>query len=187
MIKLRDYELVDIISNCYTPVNEDYPEEHMEECRDIKFVFQSNISSEEVVISFESFSTSYYDSPYTLEPDIGDYITEFLDLAQGNVSESMTLSGFVVWFCRKFTSRAISLKIMKHSKGHEVFILKGDEYSPSVASDVIASLYDTYVQWDDYGSKLELVLDLYDLVAIAKSRSTVVVCSAQEYLEVLGL
>ena len=187
MIKFKDYELVDIISNCYTPVNEDYPEEHMEECRDIKFAFQNSNSNEKVTISFESFSTSYYDSPYTLKPDIGDYIIEFLDLAQGNVSESMTLSEFVVWFCRKFTSRAISLKIMKQSKEHEVFILKSDEYSSSVASDVITSLYDTYVRWNDYSSNLELVLDLYDLVAIAKSKSTVVVCSAQEYLEVLGL
>ena len=187
MIKLKDYTLVDIISNCYTPVNEDYPEEHMEECRDIKFTFQSSNSNEEVIISFESFSTSYYDSPYTLKPDIGDYIIEFLDLAQGNVSESMTLSEFIVWFCRKFTSRATSLKIMKQSKEHEVFILKSDEYSSSVVSDVITSLYDTYVRWNDYGSNLELVLDLYDLVAIAKSKSTVVVCSAQKYLEVLGL
>ena len=92
MIKLKDYTLVDIISNCYTPVNEDYPEEHMEECRDIKFVFQSSNSNEKVMISFESFSASYYDSPYTLKPDMGDYITEFLVLAQENVSESMTLS-----------------------------------------------------------------------------------------------
>lgn len=187
MIKLKDYTLVDIISNCYTPVNEDYPEEHMEECRNVKFVFQSNNSDEKVLISFESFSASYYDSPYTLKPEIGDYIIGFLGLAQGNVSESMTLSEFVVWFCRKFTSRAICLKIMKQSKEHEVFILKGDEYSSSVASDVITSLYDTYMRWDDYGSKLELVLDLYDLVAIAKNKGTVIVCSAQEYLEVLGL
>ena len=187
MIKLKDYELVDIISNCYTPVNEDYPEEHMEECRDIKFVFQSSNSNEKVVISFESFSTSYYDSPYTLKPEIGDYIKGFLDLAQGNVSESMTLSEFVVWFCRKFISRAIQLKIMKQSKEHEVFILRGDEYSSSVASDVITSLYDTYVRWSNYSSNLELVLDLYDLVAIAKGKNAVIVCSAQEYLEVLGL
>ena len=125
-------------------------------------------------------------NPKFRKGDIAEII-EFLELAQGNVSESMTLSEFIVWFCRKFTSRAISLKIMKQSKEHEVFILKGDEYSSSVTSDVISSLYDTYVRWGEYGSKLELVLDLYDLVAIAKSKSTVVVCSAQEYLEVLGL
>ena len=187
MIKLKDYELVDIISNCYTPVNEDYPEEHMEECRDIKFAFQSNSNDEEVLISFESFSTSYYDSPYTLKPDIGDYIMGFLDLTQRKMSECMTLSEFVAWFCMSFTDRAIILKIVKQSKEYEVFILKSDDYNPSVASDVITSLYDTYVRWNDYGSNLELVLDLYDLVAITKNKNTVVVCSAQEFLENLRL
>ena len=147
MIKLKDYELVDIVSDCYTPVNEDYPEEHMEECRDIKFVFQSNSNDEEVLISFESFSTSYYDSPYTLKPDIGDYIMGFLDLAQRKVSESMVLPEFVAWFCMSFADRAITLKIVKQLKEYEVYILKSDDYSPSVASDVITSLCDTYVRW----------------------------------------
>ena len=190
MIKLRDYELVDIISNCYTPVNEDYPEEHMEECRDIKFVFKS-VSNRAVTVSFESFIVSYYETPYTLTSSLKEYISSFLMLTHSKKSEAMTPSEFIVWFGNKFIDKAIKLNIATESKEYNMCLLKGDNCSPITASEIAFTLYSIdNSHWRDTKSKMETVLgtlDADDLATITKDKNTVAVCSIQEFLETLKL
>lgn len=187
MIKLKDYELVDIVSNRYTPVNEDYPEEHMEECKDIKLVFKS-VSDRAVTVSFESFIVSYYEPPYTLNTSLRKYIVSFLKLMYGKTSE-MTLPEFIVWFGNRFISKAIKLNITTESKDYNMCLLKGGNCSPITASEIAFTLYDIdNSHWRDTKSKMETVLgtlDTHDLVAITKDKNTVAVYSAQEYLETL--
>lgn len=190
MLKLKDYELINIDSNNYTPINEDYPEEHMDECRDIKFVFKS-VSNSAVAVSFESFIVSYYETPYTLTSSLKEYITGFLMLAHNKKSEAMTLSEFTVWFINSFVDKAIKLKITMESKEYNMCILKGDNCSPVTASEIAFTLYDLdNSHWRDTKSKMKSVLETLDthgLVSIAKDKNTVAVCSAQEFLETLKL
>ena len=188
MLKLKGYELINIDSNNYTPVNEDYPEEHMDECRDIKFVFKS-VSNSAVAVSFESFIVSYYETPYTLTTSLKEYITGFLMLAHNKKSEAMTLSEFTVWFINSFVDKAIKLNITTESKEYNMCLLKGGNCSPITASEIAFTLYDIDNScWRDTKSKMETVLgtlDTHDLVAITKDKNTVAVYSAQEFLATL--
>lgn len=190
MLKLKGYELINIDSNNYTPVNEDYPEEHMEECRDIKFVFKS-VSNRAVAVSFESFIVSYYETPYTLTSSLKEYVTGFLMLAHNKKSEAMTLSEFIVWFGNSFVDKAIKLKITMGSKEYNMCIFKGGNCSPITASEIAFALYDLdNSHWRDTKSKMETVLgtlDADDVIAVTKDKNTIVVCSAQEFLETLKL
>lgn len=189
MIKLKDYGLVDIVSNCYAPVNEDYPDEHMEECRDIKFVFKS-VSNRAVTVSFESFIVSYYEAPHTLTSSLKEYITGFLMLAHRKKSEAMTLSEFIVWFINGFVDKAIKLKITMGSKEYNMCLLKGDNCSPITASEIAFNLYDLVeLRWQEIKPKLKTALDAHehDLIVIAKDKNTIAVCSVQEFLETLKL
>ena len=190
MLKLKGYELINIDSNNYTPVNEDYPEEHMEECRDIKFVFKS-VSNRAVTVSFESFIVSYYETPYTLTSSLKEYINGFLMLTHSKKSEAMTLSEFIVWFINSFVDKAIKLKITIGSKEYNMCVLKGNNCSPVTASEIAFTLYDIdNSHWRDTKSKMETVLDTLDthgLVSIVKNKNTVAVYSAQEFLETLKL
>lgn len=189
MLKLKGYELINIDSNNYAPVNEDYPDEHMEECKDIKLVFKS-VSDRAVTVSFESFIVSYYEPPYTLNTSLRKYIVSFLKLMYGKTSE-MTLPEFIVWFGNRFIDKAIKLNIATESKEYNICLLKGGNCSPITASEIAFTLYDLDNScWRDTKSKMETVLgtlDTHDLATITKDENTVAVYSAQEFLEALKL
>lgn len=189
IIKLKDYKLINFESNKYTPVNGDCPDEHMEECKDIKLVFKS-VSDRAVTVSFESFIVSYYEPPYTLNTSLRKYIVSFLKLMYGKTSE-MTLPEFIVWFGNRFIDKAIKLNIATESKEYNICLLKGDNCSPVTASEIAFTLYDLdNSHWRDTKSKMKSVLETLDthgLVPIAKDKNTVAVCSTQEFLETLKL